>query len=370
MPEPPRARLLILDDEQNQMQALCNTLREQGYAVSGFTAAADALSALREQGFDLLLTDLMMPEMNGIDVWEKALKIDSRLVGILMTGQGTIETAVEAMKAGALDYILKPFKLSIILPVISRALAVRQLRLDNAALELRLQEHTAELEAANLELEAYAHSVSHDLRAPLRHIQAYTNMVLEDYGAQLPKEAIGFLNTVVNSARRMGQLTEDLLRLSQLGRKRIAKAPVKVAALVQEVLAELRKDQGQRQIEIQVGELPDCLGDVSLLRQVFVNLLSNAFKFTRQRPKALIKIHGQRKEGQAVYSVCDNGVGFDMQHAQKLFGAFQRMHSADEFEGSGVGLSLVHRVLLRHGGRVWAEAETNKGATFSFSLPD
>ena len=370
MPESARARLLILDDEENQMMALCNTLREQGYAVSGFTAAPDALQALRGQPFDLLLTDLMMPDMNGIDVLDKALKIDSRLVGILMTGQGTIETAVEAMKAGALDYILKPFKLSIILPVISRALAVRQLRLDNAALELRLQEHTAELEAANLELEAYAHSVSHDLRAPLRHIQAYTKMVLEDYGARLPEEAKGFLNTAVASAKRMGQLTEDLLRLSQLGRRRLVKAPVNVAALLQDVLAELRKGQDWLQTEIQVGELPDCVGDASLLRQVFINLLSNALKFTRQSPKAIIEVKGQRKEGQTVYFVRDNGVGFDMQHAEKLFGAFQRLHSADEFEGSGVGLSLVHRVVLRHGGRVWAEGEVDKGATFSFSLPD
>jgi two-component system sensor histidine kinase/response regulator len=370
MPELPPARLLIVDDEQKQMQALCNTLCEEGYMTSGFTSAAEALSALGKNSFDLLLTDLMMPGIDGIGLIDRALKIDPTLVGIVMTGQGTIDTAVQAMKAGALDYILKPFKLSAILPVLSRALAVRQLRLDKATLERHVRERTLELEAANRELEAFAHSVSHDLRAPLRHVESYMKIALAEFSSQIPAEAQGLLNQSLASARRMSQLIEDLLRLSRFGTQPLAKSRVHVAALVKEALDELRKDQGNRRMEIRVGELTDCTGDPSLLKQVFFNLLSNAVKFTRQREKALIEVDAYREPGQTVYWIRDNGVGFDMKYAEKLFGVFERLHPASEFEGTGVGLSLVQRIIQRHGGRIWAEAEVNQGAKFSFSLPD
>jgi len=370
MPQLPPARLLIVDDEQKQMQALCNTLREEGYLISGFTSAAEALSALGKNSFDLLLTDLMMPGIDGIGLIDQALKIDPTLVGIVMTGQGTIDTAVQAMKAGALDYILKPFKLSAILPVLSRALAVRQLRLDKATLERHVRDRTLELEAANRELEAFAHSVSHDLRAPLRHVESYMKIALAEFSSQIPAEAQGLLNQSLASARRMSQLIEDLLRLSRFGTQPLAKSRVNVAALVKEVLDELRKDQGNRRVEIRVGELADSTGDPSLLKQVFFNLTSNALKFTRQREKALIEVDAYREPGQTVYWIRDNGVGFDMKYAEKLFGVFERLHPATEFEGTGVGLSLVQRIIQRHGGRIWAEAKVNQGAKFSFSLPD
>lgn len=369
MPELPPTRLLIVDDEEAQMKALCNILREQGYVTSGFNSAAQALSALRSKSFDLLLTDLMMPETDGIGLLNMALKIDPNIVGIVMTGQATIDSAVQAMKAGALDYIRKPFKLSVILPVLSRALAVRQLRLDKAALELRVRERTAELEAANHELEAFAHSVSHDLRAPLRHLEAYLNIVLADFSAQIPPDAQNMLNQSLVSAKRMGHLIEDLLRLSRLGQQPLGKERVHLTALVKEVLEELRKDQTERKVEIIVGELGDCDADPALLKQVFINLLSNALKFTRPKARALIEVFSTREESQIIYTIRDNGVGFDMKYAEKLFGVFERLHSCDEFEGTGVGLSLVQRIVQRHGGRVWADAEPDKGATFSFSIP-
>jgi FixJ family two-component response regulator len=209
-------RILIVDDEAAQMKALCDTLEDNGYETVGFTAGTAALAALRESKFDLLLTDLMMPVMDGLTLLRAAQEIDPGLVAIIMTGQGTIDTAVEAMKANALDYILKPFKLSVILPVIARALTVRRLRLENAALERSVIRYTAELESANKELEAFSYSVSHDLRAPVRAIDGLSGILLKEFSPQMPDEAREIVQRVYTSARRMGQLIDDLLRFSRL----------------------------------------------------------------------------------------------------------------------------------------------------------
>ncbi len=367
--DPPAARILIVDDEAAQMKALCETLRDHDYETVGYSKGPDALVALRTQGCDLLLVDLMMPEMDGIALLRAALDVDPNLVGIIMTGEGTIGTAVEAMKTGALDYILKPFKLSVILPVLSRALAVRRLRLENAELERRVRERTADLEAANKELEAFSYSVSHDLRAPLRAIGSFSHILFEEHATHLSPDAQNLLSRVTANTRRMERLIEDLLRFSRLGRQPLAKQPINIAPLVREVLEELHKEQGDRRINVQVGDLPDCVGDPSLLKQVFVNLLSNAFKYTRQQETASVEVGYQAQEGEGVYFVRDNGVGFDMNHAGKLFGVFQRLHRADEFEGTGVGLSIVQRILQRHGGRIWVHAAVNSGATFYFTIP-
>jgi signal transduction histidine kinase len=369
MTDAPTARILVVDDEAALMKALCDTLRDHRYETVGFTHCQDAMAALKEAKFDLLLSDLMMPEMDGITLLRAALAIDPEMVGIIMTGQGTIDTAVEAMKTGALDYILKPFKLSAILPVLSRALTLRRLRIENAELERHLRQRTVELEAVNSELEAFSYSISHDLRAPLRHVDGFTNILLQNYLSELPEDAQRLLKSVSGAAQRMGRLIDDLLRFSQLSRQPLLKQQVSLASLVQQVLEELRNEQPDRRFEIQVGELPDCVGDSSLLRQVFVNLLSNAFKFTSQKEKAIVEVGFKLLEGERVHFVRDNGAGFEMKYAQKLFGVFQRMHREDEFEGTGVGLSIVQRIILRHGGRIWAEAELDKGATFYFTLP-
>jgi hypothetical protein len=363
-------RILVVDDEPRLLRALCHALEEQGYTTTGFTAGSAALAELRETRFELLLADLMMPEMDGLSLLRAATALDPDLVCIIMTGQGTVDSAVEAMKAGALDYVLKPFKLGVVLPVLSRALTVRRLRMENAALVRHLQQRTDELEAANRELEAFSYSVSHDLRAPLRTIHAFSNNLIEDFSHQMPPEALRQLNRIAAGARQMARMIEDLLRFSRLGRQSLSRRPVSVTDLVHEVLTELTKENGERLVEVRVGDLPDCVGDPALLRHVFVNLLSNAFKFTCKREKSLIEVGCRKENGEQIYFVRDNGVGFDMQHTQKLFGVFQRLHGSGEFEGTGIGLSIVQRIVQRHGGRIWAEAAVDQGATFYFILPD
>lgn len=376
MSDPSPARLLIVDDEVRQMNALCDTLRDQNYEVTGYSSSREALAALPGQKYDLLLTDLMMPEMDGIALLQAAHEVDPDLVSIVMTGHATIDTAVDAMKAGALDYIQKPFKLSVVLPVLARALTVRRLRLENAALEKRVRERTEalevanrELEVANKELEAFSYSVSHDLRTPLRHIEGFAQLLESGYATAMPDPAKGLLTKVLAGAARMGLLIDELLNLSRMSRQPLIARTVKLSTLVQEVLNELEPERAGRQIELHVDPLPDCQGDATLLKQVFANLLGNAVKFTGKKEVAVIEVRCVEEGEDWRISVSDNGAGFDMQYAERLFGVFQRLHKADQFEGTGIGLSIVQRIVHRHGGRIWAEAELGKGAKFIFTLP-
>lgn len=365
-PKPPK--LLIVDDEPEVMRALCETLAGHGYETVGATSGEEALAALRAGGFSLLLADLMMPQMNGITLLRAAAAHDSHLMGIIMTGEGSIASAVEAMKSGALDYILKPFRLSTILPVLSRALMVRQLRIDNGELQSGLRQRTGELEAVNKELDAFAGTVSHDLRAPLNAANSLLGHVLHDYAGQMPAEAQRLLEVVRKSGDRLERLTDDLLHFARLGRQPLSKERVNLRTMVDNVLRELRTEINGRQLEISIGELPDCEADPALLKQALTNLLSNACKFTRYRNTPRIDVGCRAQTGQTVYYIRDNGAGFDMTHATRLFDIFQRYHSAEDFEGSGVGLSIADRIIRRHGGHIWAEAQVDRGATFFFTL--
>jgi PAS domain S-box-containing protein len=242
--------------------------------------------------------------------------------------------------------------------------------------EQALQQRTAQLETANKELESFSYSVSHDLRSPLRAIDGFSRILIEEYASQLPDEAKRYLHLVRSNTQRMGELVDDLLAFSRLGRQSLKKQTVSPEAIVRKSLEDLSTEQQGRQVEIVIGDpsarpghaLPDCEADPALLEQVFVNLLSNAFKFTRTRPVARIEVGFEEKEGMRTYFVRDNGVGFDMQYVGKLFAVFQRLHRAEDYEGTGVGLAIVQRIVARHGGRAWAEAQVGKGATFYFTL--
>jgi light-regulated signal transduction histidine kinase (bacteriophytochrome) len=232
-----------------------------------------------------------------------------------------------------------------------------------------LETANRQLELVNRELESFSYSVSHDLRAPLRTVQGFCQIFMEDYGAAVPPEGLKTLEHVISGSRRMGQLIDDILALSQLGRKPLRRRSMCLSELTQRVVAELRARDSGRAVEVRIGDLGYCDGDVSLIEQVLVNLLSNAFKFTARSASAVIEVDCTPSEEGPVYCVRDNGAGFDMKYVDKLFGLFQRLHPASEFEGTGVGLSIVRRIIQRHGGRIWAQSEPGKGAIFYFTIP-
>jgi PAS domain S-box-containing protein len=247
--------------------------------------------------------------------------------------------------------------------------AEQEVRRLNQVLERRVQERTAELVEANKELESFCYSVSHDLRAPLRHITGFAQMLEKRVGAQLDPTAHRYVRTISEAARTGGRMVDDLLAFSRMGRAEVKKSAVSLRELLVEVQRELAPDAEGRKIEWSVSSLPKVQADQGLLRLVLKNLLSNSLKYTRPKPTALIEVGSHEAPGEVHVWIKDNGVGFDMQHVDKLFGVFQRLHTAEQFEGTGIGLANVRRIVSRHGGRVWAEGRVGEGATFHFTLP-
>lgn len=371
MKPPFSEHLLVVDDEGPHLRALCDTLGAQGFAVTGFTSPLAALESLREgREYALLLTDLMMPGMDGIALLHAAREIDPRIVGVMMTGHGTVSTAVSAMKEGALDYVEKPFKLSVLVPVLARALDARRLRVENEALQQRLRERTLELESANRELESFAYSVSHDLRAPLRTIDGFAGLLLESLGSEASAEVVEYAETVRGGVARMNTLIGDLLRLSRTTQTELRRERVDLSSVAHEIAARLHATAPERAAEWLIE--PDLVADadIGLMRVVFENLFSNAWKYTGKVARARIEFARETNpEGETVFLVRDNGAGFDMGAAANLFRPFRRLHSDRDFPGTGIGLATVDRIIRRHGGRIWADAVPGKGATFRFTLP-
>ncbi len=367
----PSQHILIVDDEAPHLKALCDTLTAHGYATTGFTSARAALAALRKKPcFDLLLTDLMMPEVDGITLLRSALEIDPLLVAVVMTGHGSIDTAVAAMKQGAVDYIAKPFRMSTVLPVISRALATRRLRQENEKLQQSLRARTIELEAANKELETFSYSVSHDLRAPLRAVGGYVQLLIEGLGDRLDDESRVCADHVNVSLARMNTLIDDLLRLARTTRAEMNCAPVDLSAMAHDIVQKLQGEQPSRAVDWIIAPGLATHGDPGLLQVALSNLLTNAWKYSSRLAQSRIEF-GQQSQADAppAFFVRDNGAGFDMKYAHRLFGPFQRLHSEREFPGTGVGLATVQRIIHKHGGRIWAQAAPDQGATFFFTLP-
>ncbi len=285
----------------------------------------------------------------------------------------SVTTPVRALQAGAAR--LGRGDLDVRLPETSRdelGLLAREFNAMAAALgqkEADLRRQADDLWAANRELEGFSYTVSHDLRTPLRALDGFSRILLEEYARDLPAEARRYLRLVRDNAQQMGQLVDDILAFARLGRNPVRRESLAPAGLAAQAFDELEPEREGRQVDIDIAVLPPCEADPAMLKQVFANLLANALKFTRLRETARIEVGSVTTNGEPTYYVHDNGVGFDMRYADKLFGVFQRLHRSEEYEGTGVGLAIVHRVVERHGGRVWAEAEVDKGATFYFTIP-
>ncbi len=334
---------------------------------------ATALRRLGDGGIDAVLLDLALPDSKGQETFEKAKAQAPTVPIIVLTGLGDEAMALKMVKDGAQDYVAK---IDLNGSLLSRAIRYaierergdQQIRKFNEELEHRVQIRTAELEAANRELEAFSYSVSHDLRAPLRHIDGFARIVLESYGSQIDPEAVRYLERIGSAAQNMAAIIEDLLKLAQVGRQQLNLQSVSLGALVEQSRFEFLTETEGRQIEWRVGSLPFLQCDAGLMKQVLNNLIGNSIKYTRPRETAVIEIGQTLKNGIPAFFIRDNGAGFDMKYADKLFGTFQRLHHAKDFEGTGIGLATVQRIIQRHGGRIWAESEVDRGATFYFTL--
>ncbi len=368
-----KASILIVDDLETNVSLLKEMLRDAGYvSVTSTTNPREVCELHRKNRYDLILLDLEMPGMDGFQVMNGLKKIETEGYLPVLVVTALPDHMLRALSDGARDFVSKPFVLGVVMIRVYNMLEIRLLHLESKSLYLQIEARvalrTAELEESNRELEAFSYSVSHDLRTPVRAIDGFTVAVLEDYGPLLPDEGRRYLQTIRNSAQRIGQLIDDLLAFAQLKRQDMIKGSLNNRALVRTTLDELGAPWPGRSVTAIVGDLPPSSGDSALMQQVWTNLLSNALKYTRKRDQAEIEIGCVKVNGVDALFVRDNGTGFDMRHADKLFTVFQRFHRAEDYEGTGIGLAIVQRIVHRHGGRIWAEAAVDRGATFYFTL--
>jgi signal transduction histidine kinase len=374
--------ILIAEDSATQAQRLRHMLEQQGYPTTIAANGRVALEMAQTLKPTLIISDVVMPEMDGYEL-SRRVKAHPELREtpvILVTTMSDSRDVIRGLECGADNFIIKPFEESYLLAQVHYALtntATRRTQ-ETAAIqrnkELRrsqdaLQLLNAKLKDANQELESFSYSVSHDLGAPLRHIDGYAAMLIDHTQGQLSEQAARYVDVIRTESKRMRQLIEDLLSFSRTSRAEMRRSRVDLDALVSSGIRDLEMAMQGRNIEWNISALPPAAGDPALLKQVFANLLGNAVKYTRPRDPARIEIGAAEDDGgQMTLFVRDNGVGFDMKFVDKLFGVFQRLHMAEEFEGTGIGLANVRRIVTRHGGRIWAQAAVDQGATFSFTL--
>lgn len=356
--------VLLIEDNPGDA-CLIEELLDEVTAVSYHIEVADSLAAGIERiarvPVRAVLLDLSLPDSQGLDTLTRFLSLTSNLPVIVLTGLEDERLALQAVHEGAQDYLVKG---RVDGWQLSRAL---RYAIERETLRSELQAKNREIQITNQELEAFTYSVSHDLRGPLHLIMSFAEILTTDCAADLHDDAKHYLSLISANAKELSKLLEALLSLSRLHRQPLTKQPVAMQELVEQVVADLPPMEG-RTLEIAIRDLPVCDADPVLIKQVWINLIANAVKFTRKRAVARVQIgYGQEKQ-EGVFFVRDNGVGFDMQYADKLFGVFQRLHPEDEYEGSGAGLAIVQRIIRRHGGRVWADAAVDRGATFYFTL--
>jgi two-component system, sensor histidine kinase and response regulator len=406
-------KILIAEDSPTQALRLRHILEQQGYEVGVAGNGCLALAMASDFRPALIISDVVMPEMDGYEL-SRRLKADADFCDIpviLVTTLSDPEDVIRGLACGADHFVLKPYDEHYLLGHVQDVLVNRRIcREEDAAMGVaihfngqrhfinagrrqilnlllstyaaaiqrnkeldrsqeKLQWLNAKFEAANNELESFSYSVSHDLRAPLRHIDAFAGLLEQRAADTLDSKSRDYLQTIAECAKQMGRLIDDLLAFARMGRAEMMQREMEMESLVQETIRGLELETQGRQIRWKIAPLPLVQADPAMMRQVLVNLLGNAVKYTRTRDVAEIEVGVQDAANEIVLFIRDNGVGFDMQYADKLFGVFQRLHHADDFEGTGVGLANVRRIIARHGGRTWADGKVGAGATMFFSLP-
>jgi len=379
------AIILIIDDKTANIFALEKLLERPERFFLDATNGEDGLKIALANKIDLIILDVQMPEMDGFEV-ANILKSNKRTkdIPILFASAEKKErhSIMKGFEEGAVDYLSKPLdpevtkaKVAVLLKI---QLQKRELIEKNRSLEIadsqiqqlnsELQKNIVQLEVVNKELESFSYSISHDLQAPLRILNGHSAILLEDYGDTLDDEAKRLLGSIRRNTQKMNDLIKDLLKFSKSGRQEVEKSEIDTTKLVSTILLELETSTPPKATIILNPLLP-VFADCSLVTQVWINLISNAIKYSAKKENPKIEIGSIQHENEVVHYVKDNGVGFDTAYADKLFGVFQRLHKASDFEGNGVGLAIVKRIISKHGGRVWAESKPNEGASFYFSLP-
>ncbi len=392
-----KVNILLVDDRPENLDALESVLADLGQNLVRAASGREALRRVLQQDFAAILLDVQMPGMDGFETAEAIRERErSQHTPILfITAVGKSEPEVfKGYSVGAVDYVFKPFVAEILKAKVRVFVDLFQMRrqIEQQAAQLvaytqQLEAANQQLEALNHELEAFSYSVSHDLRAPLRGMDGFSRILMDEFADQLNEKGRGYLQRIQTATERMGQLIDDLLQLSRVTRAEFHTGPVNLSEIARSIAADLRQSAPERHVEFVIPDGVTARGDARLLRAALDNLLGNAWKYTGKHETARIEFgsildFGMRiSEGDSastalpqsairnpIFFVKDDGAGFDMAYADKLFGPFQRLHSESEFSGTGIGLATVQRIIRRHGGRLWAEGEVEKGATFYFTL--
>lgn len=381
----PKANILLVDDHPSNLLALEAMLEDLGQNLIQANSGEEALKCLLENDFAVILLDVQMGGMDGFEtatlIKQRPRSQDTPIIFVTAIHRSDIYV-FQGYSSGAVDYLFKPVspeilraKVSVFVDLYHKQAQLKQQAAEIEAMNRELQHQLAqvnklnrELESVNQELESFSYSVSHDLRAPLRSIKGFSQAVLENYSDQLDNEGQDYLNRINASCKRMGELIDDLLQLSRVTRGKLQLEPVDLSGIALDITDQLCKSDPTRQVELIAPDELIVEGDARLLRVVLENLLSNAWKFTGKHASARIELGSFKRDGLTVYYVRDDGAGFDMDYAHQLFGAFHRLHADDEFEGNGIGLATVQRIINRHGGQIWAEGAVEQGATFYFTL--
>lgn len=363
--------VLIVDDTEENLDILVEALADD-YEVSVAMEGESALESLEMEVPDIILLDIMMPEMDGYEVCKriKANKNTKDVPIIFLTAVTDIDSKAKGFELGAVDYITKPFEIIEVKARVHTHLSLKLAKCELGEKNQILQQKTVELQAAINELEAFSYTVSHDLKTPLRAIETYANIILDEYYENLDNNANEMLHNVKNICGNMIIMIEKILEYCKMNNLSIHKEEVNIIEMFKVIFNECRSIYPERLIkfEFETG-MPTVLADPVLLRQAIYNIISNAIKFTRNKEKALIIVGCKRGIDEYIFYVKDNGVGINMEFSKKLFGIFQRLHSSDEFEGNGIGLATVRKIIQRHGGKAWIEGKVNDGTVVYFTLP-